>query len=132
MTKKKPKPKPKQQTLADVKYTNANAKRRRRYTVRSFGFSCSSGFLLDKMTGKSLDMRFALVPKLPFLPHQPASREEVWDYLNGSMSEMAIFQHLNFAETFAVAPLGVRFQFADASGIRSNLPQLSYVSKVTS
>jgi hypothetical protein len=27
------------------------------------------------------------------------------------MSEMAIFQHLNFAETFAVAPLGVRFKF---------------------
>ena len=42
-----------------------------------------------------------------------------------SMSDMGIFQHLNFAETFAVAPLGVRFKFADASGIRSNLPQLS-------
>ena len=42
-----------------------------------------------------------------------------------SMSVMGIFQHLNFAETFAVAPLGVRFKFADASGIRSNLPQLS-------
>jgi hypothetical protein len=36
------------------------------------------------MTGKSLDMRFALVPKLPFLPHQPASREEVWDYLKST------------------------------------------------
>jgi hypothetical protein len=84
MTKKKPKPKPKQQTLADVKYTDANGKRRRRYTVRSFGFSCSSGFLLDKMTGKSLDMRFALVPKQPFLPDQPASREEVWDYLKST------------------------------------------------
>jgi hypothetical protein len=47
------------------------------------------------------------------------------------MSEMAIFQHLNFAETFVIAPLGVRFKFADASGIRSNLPQLSYVSPVT-
>jgi hypothetical protein len=45
--------------------------------------------------------------------------------VNKSISETAIFQHLNFAETFAVAPPGVRFKFADASGIRSNLPQLS-------
>ncbi len=29
------------------------------------------------------------------------------------MSVNGIFQHLNFAETFAVAPLGVRFKFAD-------------------
>src|ERR1017187_4473403 len=53
------------------------------------------------------------------------------DILFHRMSEMAIFQHLNFAETFVIAPLGVRFKFADASGIRSNLPQLSYVSPVT-
>jgi hypothetical protein len=39
---------------------------------------------------------------------------------------MGIFQHLNFAETFCRRSAGcVRFKFADASGIRSNLPQLS-------
>ena len=92
---------PKQQTLADVKYTDANAKRRRRYTVRSFGFSCSSGFLLDKMTGKSLDMRFALVPKLPFLPHQPASREEVWDYLKSTTEKNTSCDSLNVRSTGA-------------------------------
>src|ERR1017187_2864879 len=101
MSKKKPKPKPKQQTLADVKYTDANGKRRRRYTVRSFGFSCSSGFLLDKMTGKSLDMRFALVPKEPFLPDQPASREEVWDYLKSTTRKNTSCDSLNVRSTGA-------------------------------